>query len=162
MDGQDLEPPLPPRVLDVLTQASFCYLATVESEGPISAPHLCLMRFTWVPAADTAAGGVLVLSTRRDSRKHAALVANPRVAVLIHAAVDAPDGGEPGELSVTVYGEAAVVDGVDAERLRALHLRRNPGYAQFITGDGIAVVTVRLRTARVCDVLDRVHVHSFR
>jgi hypothetical protein len=59
---------------------------------------------------------------------------------------------------VTVYGEAIVAgEGTAlADRCRALHLVNNPQYAQFIVGDGIAIVCVRPTLARICNVQDRV------
>ena len=170
-DSAAFTPPLPDRVLSLIARARVCYLATVEEGGP----HLCLMRMTWVPDAGDAAGGLLVLTTRRATRKFGALVAVPRVAVLMHdfahahagAAAGAAFGEAPdaagadgaashGTLSVTLYGDASVLEGAEAERLRAVHLAANVAYRQFIAGDDIAVVGVRACLVRVCDVQDRV------
>ena len=41
-------------------------------------------------------------------------------------------------------------------RYRAIHLARNKSYSQFIVGPDIAIITVHLQRARVCDVNDRV------
>jgi hypothetical protein len=60
-------PPLPAALLRVLNGAQLAYLATVE-EG---LPHLSLMRMTNLE--DPALGHVLVLTTRRDTRKYRAL-----------------------------------------------------------------------------------------
>lgn len=156
-EGLLLLPPLPGHILDVFSRTAFCYLATVEevTGSPSTAvahysPHLCLMRFVWVSDPLHEGGGSLVLSTRRDSRKFFALQRNPHVAVLVH--------DDSALLSVTVYGDAEVCDGDEAERLRALHLARNPEYAQFISDrQRIAVVRIRVRTCRTADVNDRVH-----
>ena len=43
-----------------------------------------------------------------------------------------------------------------AERYRAIHLAANRSYSQFIVGEDIAIITVNLQRARVCDVNDRV------
>lgn len=165
----DYAPPLPPAVTAVLERASLAYLATVE-EG---LPHLSLMSYTH--ADDEELGPVLVMTTRRDTKKYRALCATPSVAVLIHdfdGVRRAPAGAEPGAgagtgsgssggsgggtLAVTVYGEALLVDGPTAERLRSAHLARNGAYPQFIVGEGIAVVAVRPTLARMCDVRDAV------
>ena len=47
-------------------------------------------------------------------------------------------------------------EGALAERYRAIHLARNKSYSQFIVGPDIAIITVHLQRARVCDVNDRV------
>ena len=58
--------------------------------------------------------------------------------------------------SITLNGRVRVEEGELAERYRAIHLARNEGYAQFIVGDDIAIISVSLYRARVCDVNDRV------
>ena len=47
-------------------------------------------------------------------------------------------------------------DGPVAELLRARHLTRNPDQVQFIRGPGIAVVSINIEKARVCDNADSV------
>ena len=71
---------------------------------------------------------------------------------------DTPQGDGHGRTyAVTLYGTAYVLDdGHDSERLRALHLERQPESAVFISGEGIAVVTVLIHTARLCDSADKV------
>ena len=39
---------------------------------------------------------------------------------------------------------------------RTMHLENNPNYAQFIVGNDIAVLIIRIDKARMCDVQDRV------
>lgn len=78
IDGMEYSPPLPSGLLDVLDKAQLAYLATVE-EG---LPHLSLMRFTSL--TDAALGHVLVLTTRRDTRKYRALVRQPQVSVYLN------------------------------------------------------------------------------
>jgi hypothetical protein len=201
----DFNPPLPTSVLDVLASTTLAYLATVEEEEdtspspssppspPPSSPHLSLMVYSFVVDARLSpddSPGLLVMSTRRDSKKFRALIRNPRVALLVHdfdgrrgggagagagagaaapAAPAAPaaaasstschaqSGG--GTCSVTVYGDAVVVEGALCERLRAAHLARNPSYAQFIRSDDtIAVIAVSPRRARIANIDDRVSV----
>ena len=64
--------------------------------------------------------------------------------------------GRP-KYSITLNGTVRVQAGELAERYRQLHLARNRAYSQFILGDDIAIITVHLTRARVCDVNDRVH-----
>ena len=142
-------PPLPSHIIAVLEGAQLAYLATVEE----SKPHLSLMRFTLVHE-EACGGAALVLTSRRDTRKFAALCATPDVAVLVHddMAGALPDGQQ---LSVTLYGQAREVTGELAERLRARHLARNVGYETFIVGERIAVIAVTLSSARTCDLRDQ-------
>lgn len=132
-------------------------------------PHLSLMNYTWL--VDDHLGGVLVMTTRRNTKKFAALQSNPAVAILVHdfgtlrstaPAEQAQQGGEEGAgmpqavgtCSITLYGDAVVVEGAAADRLRAAHLACNSRYPQFISGEGIAVLTVSPHMARICDVGD--------
>jgi hypothetical protein len=39
---------------------------------------------------------------------------------------------------------------------RNMHLENNPNYGQFIVGQDIAVLIIRIDKARMCDVQDRV------
>jgi hypothetical protein len=172
----EFAPPLPPAVTSVLDAASLAYLATVED----GLPHLSLMNFSHV-TTEPELGPVLVMTTRRDTKKFRALEKTPQVAVLIHdfnvggggggaraggggdsegaaataaagAAGTAAAGG--GTLSITVYGDAVIATGPAAERLRAAHLARNPRYPQFIVGDHIAVLAIVPSLARMCNVAD--------
>ena len=98
----------------------------------------------------------LIFTTRRDTQKAANLELNPRVAILLHdfPHLRATAGGEGygRSCSITLYGEARVLpDGPVAELLRARHLTRNPDQVQFIRGPGIAVVSINIEKARVCD-----------
>lgn len=60
--------------------------------------------------------------------------------------------------SITLNGVARVqpAGGAEAERYRAVHLRNNEAYAQFIEGPRIAVLTVHVTSARICNIADRV------
>ena len=68
-------PPLPDEVVEVLRTSKLCYLAT-QNDGN---PHLSLMNFTYCRKEE-----VIILSTRRNTKKFYQIVENPKVAVLIH------------------------------------------------------------------------------
>lgn len=68
-------PPLPDEVVEVLRTSKLCYLAT-QCDGN---PHLSLMNFTYCRKEE-----VIILSTRRNTKKYYQIVENPKVAVLIH------------------------------------------------------------------------------
>jgi hypothetical protein len=49
-----------------------------------------------------------------------------------------------------------VETGERAEKYRRLHLQRNQEYSQFIEGADKAVITIKVRKARMCNVQDKV------
>ena len=96
------------------------------------------------------------MTTRRDTRKYQALMQQPQVAILVHDFERTSDIGK-GTLSITLRGRAIEQTGEVAERLRSAHLARNLLYANFISGDGIAVIAVEVSTASMCTLDDKVH-----
>ena len=73
MEGEYV-PPLPEIILRTLEKTLFCYLATCENNEP----HLSLMNFSFKEEDG------IVMSTRCNTKKFQALLANPSVAVLVH------------------------------------------------------------------------------
>ena len=160
----ELRPPFPDEVVQLLRSSVLCYLSTLAD----GAPHLSLMNFTYCAKDEK-----IIMSTRRDTTKFRALSENKRVAVLIHdfpsehreraAVASAKAAGTPQThaqtYSVTLYGNVKVESGADAERYRAAHLKRNgPNQKQFIVGDNIAIITVLVDLAKICNQADQVHV----
>ncbi len=149
-------------------------------------PHLSLMNFSFV--VEETHGGVFIMSTRRDTRKFSQIAANPHVAVLVHdfhtvRPTNAGAAGTPqpasGTCSVTVYGDAVVLDNEEAVKFREYHTKTNPAYSQFIhgkiiipltwkfpllgkliivppVGDGIAIFIIKPTKARICNIKDEV------
>uniref|UniRef100_A0A7S1U2J8 Pyridoxamine 5'-phosphate oxidase N-terminal domain-containing protein n=1 Tax=Phaeomonas parva TaxID=124430 RepID=A0A7S1U2J8_9STRA len=153
-----VKPPLPAEVVGLLRSTSLCHLSTQGNDG---GPHLSLMRFTYVQAEEK-----ILISTRRNTAKFEYLSQNPSVALLVHdfphlgagggeAEVDAEEA-EGRTYSITLNGQAHVEDGDVAECYRALHLAENPEYEQFIVGQDIAIVSVTVDTARICNIDDKV------
>ena len=159
--GKDYVPPLPRPVAEALERSCLCYLAT---SGENHEPHLSLMRFTYTAGLEEPLSEVLIISTQRKTKKFELITCNNQVALLVHdfntsADADATnyqqmDGRT--RYSITLNGVVSVQEGELAERYRAIHLAANPAYTQFIVGDDIAIITVDLKRARVCDVNDRV------
>jgi len=131
------------------------------------------MRFTYRREEE-----VIIMTTRTDTKKYELLCSSPKVALLVH---DFPSlrkeeegeggegGGEGGSITaegegageghtyaITLNGVASMQKGKEAERFRALHLENNAAYGQFIEGEKIAVFTVHVTSARICNVEDRV------
>jgi len=104
------------------------------------------------------------VSTRRNTKKYQLLSANKHVALLIHDFAGESDAdllnytaleGRQRH-SITLNGDVKEQEGEMAERYRQIHLQRNLAYKQFIVGEDIAVLTVEITQARVCDVHDSV------
>ncbi|CAM9604074.1 unnamed protein product, partial [Discosporangium mesarthrocarpum] len=111
---------------------------------------------------------VIVLSTRRDTKKYQLVKKAPNVAILVHdfggssgdrgKSEGASSDGDEWRRAITLNGPACIQEGEKAEVYRSLHLQNNPGSKTFIVGPNIAIITVQVQTARTCDIKDRVKV----
>ncbi|CAN0237439.1 unnamed protein product, partial [Phaeothamnion confervicola] len=158
---QDLIPPLPQEVVVKLLEASsLCFLSTFSDDHP----HLSLMNFTYFQAEE-----IIIFSTRRDTKKFDLVERGHNVAILVHdfpsVKADSAEGAESAAspekssrtFSVTLNGVAEIaLSGPSAEKYRAIHLANNPNSAQFIVGENIAIITVRIQSARICNIQDKV------
>ena len=164
--GKDYVPPLPKPIAEALEKACLCYLATSGAEHT---PHLSLMRFTYTTergedGEPIKGSEVMIISTRRDTKKFQLITCNTSVALLVHEFETDADSagrnyeaiGERTRFSITLNGQVRVQEGYMAECYRKIHLASNPNYSQFIVGDEVAIITVHLDSARVCDINDRV------
>lgn len=163
--GHDYTPPLPMPVAEALERSCLCFLATTSSSLE---PHLSLMRYTYTRSLDPDQdpnSEVMIISTQRKTKKFDILTQNENVALLVHDFQTHQDGdadsnydklGTRTKYSITLNGTTVVETGDMAEQYRSIHLERNRAYAQFIVGPDIAIVTVHLTRARVCDVNDQV------
>ena len=160
--GKDYAPPLPHPVSNLLERGCLCFLATATDISP----HLSLMRFSYCKSLRCERDEVMILSTQRNTKKYDILKLNKNVALLVHDFVSqdramdssnytASEGGGS-RYSVTLNGTVEEEEGEVAERYRSIHLAQNSQYAQFIVGEDIAIITVTLTSARVCDVNDSV------
>jgi len=147
--GNQIKPPFPQVVRDMLSKCRLAYLSTVDTEEGSS--HLSLMRFTYLN--DKEDGEVVIMSTQRKTKKYTMLTKQRGVAMLVH------DFGQHsvavGLYSITLNGNCRIVDDpIAAEKYRSAHLANNPDYPQFIVGDDIAILCVDVTKARICDVND--------
>lgn len=157
--GKDYKPPLPHPIPQVLTEQCLCFLATSSELSP----HLSLMRFSYCKSLEDPEGEVMIMSTQRNTKKYTILKENKNVALLVHGfeSGQEKDGDNYNDeaksrYSITLNGEVKEEQGELAEAYRSFHLQRNSEYSQFIIGDDIAIVSVKLTSARVCDVNDMV------
>ena len=155
--GRDYKPPLPHPIPQVLDEQCLCFLATTSELSP----HLSLMRFSYCKSLEDPEGEVMIMSTQRNTKKYTILKENKNVALLVHGfesgrESDVENYNDTGKsrYSITLNGEVKEEQGELAEAYRAFHLQRNSEYSQFIVGDDIAVISVKLTSARVCDVND--------
>ena len=149
--GEQIKPPFPKEVRDLLRTSHLAYLSTVDKS--LSSSHLSLMRFTY--CHDKEDGEVVIMSTNKQTKKFDMLQQQKGVALLIH---DFGSGTETnGQYSITLNGECRIVeDAAKREEYRQLHLQHNPEYPQFIVGDHIAILRVDVKSARICNIHDQV------
>lgn len=106
----DIFPPLPQEVVDLLNISKLCFLATVSGNEP----HLSLMNFTYYQPDE-----VLIFTTRRNTKKFQQIQDCSNVAVLAHdfphLAQDAssPNSGYSRKWSITLNGIAKCLDDDD-------------------------------------------------
>jgi nitroimidazol reductase NimA-like FMN-containing flavoprotein (pyridoxamine 5'-phosphate oxidase superfamily) len=141
---KDIVPPFPDEILSVVSRVRLSYLATASCNEP----HISLMCFTFIPA-DEEFGHVFVFTTSKNTLKYEYAQRNGSVAILLH---DFNAEGQGGTQSITAYGTLSFPEPAAAERLRAIHLSRNPSYSQFITGKDVQVVCVCPRVFRTCSL----------
>ena len=109
------------------------------------------------------------MSTRRNTTKFRAIQNIDDVTLLIHnfatdkvtqyntsaASEDTKDYSNTH--SITLYGNVAILSGEDAENMRSKHLEKHgPNFSQFIIGDNIAVLSVEVNSAKICNIKDEV------
>ena len=142
-------PPLPDAIVQLLKASRLCFLAT-QAEGE---PHLSLMNFTYYQKEE-----VIIMCTRRNTKKFEQMTSSNSVAVLIHDFPHLSEGqsGHNKTMSVTLSGVSEVCSASEEAKFRELHLKNNPDYSQFIVGEDIAVILIKVDRARMCDIKDRV------
>ena len=142
-------PPLPNPVVTLLMASRLCFLATQSSNDP----HLSLMNFTYYQPEE-----ILIMTTRRNTKKFEQMITNNKVAVLIHdfPNLDIDKNKTNGNtVSITLNGFSNIIhDENIAIKYRNIHLQKNPDYAQFIEGN--EVIIIRIEKARICDINDQV------
>lgn len=153
IEDRDIFPPMPKIIVDILNASRLAFLATTQD----NTPHLSLMNFTYYQLEES-----IIISTRRDTKKFQQIQENPKIALLIH---DFPhlEGTGGDELcgksfSITMNGTAQIIGENDVldEKYRQIHRLSNPDYQQFIVGEKIAIIVLRIEKARCCDINDRV------
>lgn len=160
VDGK-IRPPFPPVIRKMLSSCRLAYLSTVEEYSS----HLSLMRFTYINDKDD--GEVIIMTTRRETKKFNMLRKQNGVAMLIHdfpqfgeneGSTDEGEDGQQGVFSITLNGECVILEDTNekAEAYRAKHLQHNPDYPQFIVGPDIGVLCITITSARICNIDDKV------
>ena len=154
-EGTKIKPPFPSTVRKLLSDCRLAYLSTVDVEGCGS--HLSLMRFTYVHDEDD--GEVVIMSTNKRTKKFTMLQKQKGVALLVHDFEQdkGSNGSSSGLFSITLNGHCRIVtDEVKSKKYRAMHLKNNPEYPQFIVGEDIAILCIDVTSARICNIYDQV------
>jgi general stress protein 26 len=152
-DNTLIRPPFPKLIRQMLSSCKLSYLSTVEGNSS----HLSLMRFTYLDDEDD--GEVLIMTTRKHTKKYSKLEKQDNVALLIH---DFPqfegNDGNKGVHSITLNGRCNILENgsAKAEEYRAKHLKQNADYPQFIVGVDIMVLRVVITSASICNINDKV------
>ena len=143
---EDYVPPLPDDVKTMLCEASLCHLSCMDGD---SAPHTSLMNFTFVQGE----GDVIVMTTRRDTKKYELMEKFPHVSLLLHdfPQVKTNESSFKRTLSISIKG-IATIETTRAEKYRTIHLNKNMQYSQFIKGEDKAVITIKIMHARMCNI----------
>eukprot|EP01038_Epipyxis_sp_PR26KG_P011010 gene11010-14787_t len=150
--------PLPNQMVELLRSSRLCFLAT-QSDGE---PHLSLMNFTYYHEQE-----VIIVCTRRNTKKFNQILQNRKVAILIHDFPHLANSGDSSHgksVSITLNGICKDCSPYTerAEKYRSLHLSNNPDYSQFISGPEIAVLAISIEKCRMCDLQDKVTYWNFR
>lgn len=133
---------LPLEIVSLLKKERVCFLATSLHDQP----HLSLMNFTFLPEE-----GLIILSSRRNTKKVTNILNNPQVALLVYQT-----GDEQPPISATIFGRGKVESGESEGAYRAIHADRNKNMSQFIIGPNIVIITLRIEKVMVSDLQDEV------
>ena len=96
-----IKPPFPDAISRMLSCCRLAYLSTVD----VDSSHLSLMRFTYLK--DEEDGEVVILSTRRKTKKFEMLQKQKGVALLVH---DFDHQGAGGVHSITLNGTCQIIE----------------------------------------------------
>ena len=146
----DIIPPLPKEAVNILQISKLCHLATCTDNEP----HLSLMNFTYYQLDE-----VIILCTRRNTKKYFQLLNCKKVAILVHDFPHIETENQYNQtFSITLNGIVSLLQDNDESSIkyRNIHLNKNPKYEQFIIGNDIAVIIVKIDSARICDIKDKV------
>ncbi|KAK9449847.1 uncharacterized protein V1518DRAFT_414832 [Limtongia smithiae] len=163
---------LPADVISLLRSSRFLQLGTSYRDYP----HVSLMNYTYLPQGSALPydnEAVIVLTTDRHTKKFFNITANPRVSILVHDWVSkqtspsSTAGGADGltqfllsmnqaelsSISATLNGFARIVeDPAEAAFFKDKLVSSNPTDARtFIEADDVAVILVKVSSARVVD-----------
>jgi nitroimidazol reductase NimA-like FMN-containing flavoprotein (pyridoxamine 5'-phosphate oxidase superfamily) len=145
---EEYTPPLPQGLKEMLCEAQLCHLSCIDDGA---APHTSLMNFTFV---EDGVDSLVVMTTRRDTKKFVLMSKNPTVGLLLHdfPQIQSNERSFKRTLSISISGMAKIESDSEAERYRKIHLAKNLQYAQFIEGDDKAVITIKIMYARMCNI----------
>lgn len=130
-------------VLWLLENERLCFLGTSYDKQP----HVSLMNFTYLSKER-----LIILSSRKDTSKVRNIQTNPNVSILIYTLVDRRK--EP--ISCSFTGRASILEPVEDSFYRNIHYSRNSERGNFIIGEGIVIMAVKIDYIYISDAYDKV------
>jgi len=138
---------MPQKIIELLESEKRCVLATSHRNKP----HLSLMLFT-----RPAGSKLVILSSRDETTKVKNIKNNPEVAILLYKAE--AGGGAP--VSCTLHGTAEILDRAEDHRFREAHYSKHELLGNFILGENISIIAVKIKHAVMADIKDGVKTWS--
>ncbi|EPY52586.1 pyridoxamine 5'-phosphate oxidase [Schizosaccharomyces cryophilus OY26] len=162
---------LPEQIRRCLGSSKYIQLATCYHDQP----HSSLMTFTYVPAGQALpyeADDCIILTTGESSKKYFNISSNPRVSLLVHDWTTNRQEADPDASSlcnllykmnqaqfsttaVSLNGLATVLPSGSEEdiffRSKHIHTNDQGNTKQYVEGEGLRVIKVKLQSARISD-----------
>ncbi len=130
---------MPQRITELLESEKRCVLATSHRNKP----HLSLMLFT-----RPAGSKMVILSSRDETTKVKNIKNNPEVALLLYKT----GAGGGGPLSCTLHGTAEILDRAEDHHFREAHYSKHESMGNFILGENISIIAVKIKHAVMADI----------
>lgn len=122
---------------DIATLLASQHLAVLATEQD-GQPYTSLMAYAGSPDLSE-----IIVATGRDTRKHANLMAEARVALLVDNRGNGDDDFTTAA-ALTILGEATEVSGEELPRYRQYYLMRHPSLEPFLLAPTTALFVIRV------------------
>lgn len=144
--GASSDTDLSARIARLLAAQLQGVLATQDEDRP----YTSLMAFAHTPDLSQ-----LVIATLRETRKHANLLRNPQVSLLVDNRCNSADD-YAAAVAISVQGQAGEVAPDGLAELTALFLRKHPQLRDFVSQPGCALLRIQVARYRVISRFDAV------
>ena len=113
-------------------------------------PYTSLMAFAVTPDLRR-----IVLATYRATQKHANLLANPRVSLLIDNRISEPVDYH-GTVAISAHGTTSEISGARHDELLQLYLRKHPELRYFVTAADCVLLQLEVESYYVVSQFQKV------